>query len=337
MVTITVGRAVETPDEVTPVVAAERKTKWPAGRRVRMDVVSNLAYLLVLLFAGIAVRRVGVLNESRTDRLNKFAFYLALPALIFTSTSSQPLEAVLEPRLVVGFWIVLIVVAAVGWVVHRREPSPAARSVAVVQSYHCNLGFLGLPITAAAFGDVATAKASVVLGVGSLTQTPASVAVLAFVNDADANLADEVRGFLTNPVIGALVAGLACSALDVSVPTAASVGLGVLADLALPAALLVVGASLSLEAESVDLSTVGSVVAIKMLLMPAVALVAFSLLSADLSTTRAGVLMLAMPTAVSTFIYATELGGDARLASANVFVTTVVSVGTVLTVLQFVG
>lgn len=302
-----------------------------------MDVVSNLLYLLVLLFAGIGGRRLGLLTESRADLLTQFAFYIALPALVFTSTSTQSLGEVLEPRLIAGFWLVLLVVGAVGWIVHRRTSSPATRSVAVVQSYHCNFGFLGLPITAAAFGDVATAKASVILGVGGLTQIPATVAVLALVNEAEADLAEELRGFLANPVIGALVLGFLCSALSVSVPGVVSNGLGALSQLALPAALLAVGASLSLETGAVDLPTVGSVVALKMLLMPATALLAFSLLSADLSTTRAGVLMLAMPTAISTFIYATELGGDADLASANVFATTVASVGTIFVVLQFVG
>ncbi|MDS0300678.1 AEC family transporter [Halogeometricum sp. S1BR25-6] len=302
-----------------------------------MDVVSNLLYLLVLLFAGISGRRLGLLTESRADLLTQFAFYLALPALVFTSTSSQSLGDVLDPRLIAGFWLSLLVVGAFGWVVHRRTSSPATRSVAVVQSYHCNFGFLGLPITAAAFGDVATAKASVILGVGGLTQIPATVAVLAFVNEAEADLVEELRGFLANPVIGALVLGFLCSAVGVSIPGVVSNGLGAVAQLALPAALLAVGASLSFDAGAVDVPTVGSVVALKMLLMPVTALVAFSLLSADVSTTRAGVLMLAMPTAISTFIYATELGGDADLASANVFATTVASVGTILLVLQFVG
>ncbi|WP_117595544.1 MULTISPECIES: AEC family transporter [Haloprofundus] len=302
-----------------------------------MDVVSNLVYLLVLLAVGLGLRRLGLLDDARTDRLTQFAFYVALPALVFTSTASQSLGEVLEPRLVVGFWAVLLSAAAVGWVVHRRESSPAVRSVAVVQSYHCNLGFLGLPIVAATFGDVVTAKASLLLGVGALTQVPLTIAVLVFVNNADADLRSELRNLFANPVLVALSVGLLASASGVSVPSPVWSGLEALAGFALPVALLVVGASLSLDDTAVDFSTVGSVVALKMLVMPAIALATFSLLSADVSTTRAGVLMLAMPTAVSTFIYATELGGDANLASANVFATTVASVGTILAVLQFVG
>ncbi|MFC6837084.1 AEC family transporter [Halomarina ordinaria] len=302
-----------------------------------MSVVSNLLYLLVVLALGVAGRSVGLLDDARTRLLTAGAFYVALPALVFTSTSTQRLDEVLEPRLVVGFWTVLFVVAGLGWVVHRGESSPAVRSVAVVQSYHCNLGFLGLPIVAATFGGVVTAKASLVLGVGVLTQVPLTVAVFAFVTEAEADIHGALRDILTNPVLLALVAGLAAAAVGVTVPAVVSDGLGRVADLALPLALLAVGASLSFDRGTVDPGTVGSVLALKMLVMPVVALATFWALSADLSTTRAGVLMLAMPTAVSTFVYATELGGDPDLASANVFATTVASVGTVLLVLRFVG
>jgi len=302
-----------------------------------VSVVSNLLYLLVVLGLGLAGRSAGLIDDTWRDRLTAAAFYVALPALVFGSTAGQDLSAVLEPRLVVGFWAVLVVVAAVGWVVHRRERSPAVRSVAVVQSYHGNLGFLGLPITAAAFGEVVAAKASLLLGVGALTQVPLTLAVFAFLTDTEADLGEELRGLLTNPVLLALGAGLACAALDVAVPATVSTALGAVADLALPAALLAIGASLSVGGALPDRSTVGAVLVVKMVVMPAVALVTFWALATDPSTTRAGVTMLAMPTAVSTFVYATELGGDTDLASATVFATTVASVGTLLVVLRFVG
>ncbi|MFC7165115.1 AEC family transporter [Halospeciosus flavus] len=241
------------------------------------------------------------------------------------------------PALVFGFLFVLCAVAAVGWVVHRRASSPATRSVAVVQSYHTNLGFLGLPIVAMTFGDLVTAKASLLLGVGALVQTPVTVLVLTFLNDADASLRSELRGVVTNPVLAALVVGLVCSATGFVPPAAVLSGASTVGSLALPAALLSVGASLSFDADDVDPSIVTSVVALKVLVMPLVALVAFSLLAVDDAGVKAGTVMLAMPTAISTFVYADQLGGDTRLASTTVFTSTVVSLGVVLVLVQFFG
>lgn len=302
-----------------------------------MSLLTDVAYMLVLLGAGTAARSYGLLDAGRTEFLTGFAFYLALPALIFTSTATKSLESVFSPSLVLGFLLVLSGVAVAGWVVHRRTSSPAARSVAVVQSYHTNLGFLGLPIVAMTFGDLVTAKASLLLGVGALVQTPVTVLVLTAFNDADASLGEELRDVLANPILVALGAGLLCSATGFVPPSALLAGGSLVGSLALPAALLSVGASLTLDAADVDPSTVGSVVALKVVVMPLLALATFSLLAVDAAGVTAGTVMLAMPTAISTFVYADQLGGDTHLASANVFTTTVVSLVAVLVLLQFLG
>ncbi|WP_256392204.1 AEC family transporter [Natronoarchaeum rubrum] len=316
-----------------------------------MSLVSNLLTMLVLLGVGIAARSIGVLTPARRELLNALAFYVALPALIFSSTYAQQLDEVLTPALLAGLWTVLVVMVATGWIVHRSARSASARSVAIVQSYHGNLGFFGLPIVAATFGDVTTAKASILLGMGALTQVPLTILILVMLNERDASLADELTQFARNPVILSLAAGLAVAVTDVPVPDVtvagtdvlsqfvlptALAGLDALSQLALPIAVICVGGALSLESADVELSTVGSVVALKVFLMPAVALAAFSLLASSPSTVRAGVVMLAMPSAVSTYVYATEYGGDERLASVDVFATTVVSLVTIFVLLRFV-
>ncbi|WP_435101648.1 AEC family transporter [Halarchaeum sp. P4] len=299
-----------------------------------MDLAVKILYMLSLLGVGLGARHLGVLTEERADYLTSFAFYVALPALVFDSTASTPLSDVLSVAMVASFLVVLLGVAGVGWLVHQRVPTRAERSVAIVQSYHTNFGFLGLPIVAMTLGSVATAKASILLGIGALIQIPLTIVLLTSMNDADASLRDELEGVARNPVIAALLLGLGFAAFSLPVPAAANTVLDGVSVFALPAALLSVGASLTLSLDDVDVSTVGSVVVLKVLLMPLLGLAALSVLTSDAVTVQAGAVMLAMPTAVSTFIYANELGGDARLASTNVFVTTVCSLGVVFVLLN---
>ncbi|GGN09779.1 AEC family transporter [Halarchaeum nitratireducens] len=301
-----------------------------------MSLASNLLYMFGLLGAGLVARRLGLLTATRADYLTRFAFYVALPALVFASTATTDLVAVFSPRMIAAFVLVELAVAAIAWLVHRRLDDPAKRSVAIVQSYHSNFGFLGLPIVTITLGSVAAGKASVLLGVGALVQIPLTVLVLMTINDAEADLRDEFLGIVRNPVIVTLVVGLGFAAFGLPVPDVAATALGWLADLALPAALLSVAASLTFDADGVDVPTVGAVVALKIVCMPLLAFGVFTLLTSDPLTVRTGVVMLAMPTAISTFIYATQLGGDTRLASANVFVTTVTSLAAVFVLLQFV-
>lgn len=302
-----------------------------------MTVLSNLAFMLSLLGLGVVGRTTGLLTQPRTDRLTWFAFTLALPALIFTSTYSQPLESVLTPKIVAAVWLVIGAMALLAFLANRLVSAPEARSVAIVQSYHANLGFLGLPIVAASFGDLATAKASVILGAAALTQVPLTIAILVTINDRDESTLGEAASLLRNPVLVALVVGLLFSSFSIGVPGLLVSGLDGLATLALPIALLAVGASLSPEFGTLDAPLVGRVVLHKTLLMPVLAYAVFTAMDVPHSTLQAGVVMLAMPTAVSTFVYASELGGDRELASLNVFVTTVVALVLVVGLIPLLG
>ncbi|GAB3684909.1 AEC family transporter [Salinarchaeum chitinilyticum] len=301
-----------------------------------MSLLLSLLAMLVLLAAGIAARRIGILEPTRRERLNAFAYYVALPALILSSTYDQPLSEVLSAQLLVGVVGTLLAVAGIAALLHSREADPATRSVATVQSYHSNLGYLGVPVVATTFGSLATAKAALILGVAALVQIGLTVTILTTMNDADASLHSELGNVFANPAIVSVIVGLAASVVGVTIPGVADTGLDYLGQLALPIALLCVGAALTLEADAIPFGTVSAVVVLKLVAMPVIALGAFVLVGADASTVRAGVVMMAMPSAVSTYVFASELGGDRQLASINVFATTVCSVASLLLVVQVI-
>ncbi|AGB31065.1 auxin efflux carrier [Natrinema pellirubrum DSM 15624] len=302
-----------------------------------MEVVGRLVALLVVLVGGAGVRAIGVLDDRRTALLNDLAYYVALPALIFVSTFDRSIAALLSPALLGGLLLVVFGTAGVAWVVHWHRDSSARRSVAIVQSYHSNLGYLGLPLVAATFDPTVTAIASVVLGVVSLTQVPLTVVILSSLNAAGATVTGELRRLATNPVLVTLLAGLTIGSLGLGVPSPVAVGLDAVGSLALPVALLCVGASLDIDRSSIDAATTAAVVACKVVVMPALAWLVFSALAVDTATFIASVVMLGTPTAVSTFVFASELGGDPEFASLNVFVTTLSSIATLFVLITLVG
>lgn len=293
-----------------------------------MAVVEQLGFMLAFLTVGTLGRQAGILTSERTELLTALAFYVALPALVFASTYDRPLRELVSPALLVGFWLVVGLTVAVGWLVHRRRSVAGKRSVAMVQSYHGNMGFLGLPLVAATMGGEAAAVASVILGVGALTHVPVTVFLLIRVNGSEASLAGELTELLTNPVLVALLAGIAASVVGLSLPATAVGGLETISSVALPLALVCVGGTLDTDLSVSALRPSTSVVALKIVWMPVVAYIVYSALGLGATALAAAVVMLGVPTAVSTYIYTTELGGDEAFASLNVFVTTVASLGT---------
>ncbi len=243
---------------------------------MEVAIIGRLLALLAVLLAGTGLRVTGVLDDTRTARLNAIAYYVALPALIFISTYDQSIGELLSPALLVGLVAVLFATAVLSWFVHRNRSSTARRSVAVAQSYHSNLGYLGLPLVATTFGADVTAIASVVLGVVTLVQVPLTILVLTTINEAATSISYELRRLAKNPVLVALLVGLAVGSAGVEVPPPAVTGLDALGAVALPLALLCVGASLEVDLPAVDFGATGSVVALKIVCMPVVAWAVFS-------------------------------------------------------------
>ncbi|KXB05853.1 hypothetical protein AKJ53_01880 [candidate division MSBL1 archaeon SCGC-AAA382F02] len=291
-----------------------------------LDVVGPIIVLLVI---GFAAKEIGLLDSSRVDILNKLAFYVALPALVFYSTYSRSLKEIFSLPLVLAFCLVILSTLIVGWFVHKRIEKNSRRSVATIQSYHGNIGYMGLPIVTMALEEAAGAKASLLLGVGSIIQILLTIIILIYLNTRQAEITKEITKGIINPVVLALVAGILFSYFGLSLPNLMEESISILSEAALPIALLGVGASIELARRVGDLPIIGSVIGLKMILMPLLGWIAFSAFGVGGVAEEAGILMLGMPTAVSTFIYAKELGGDARLASLNISLTTILSILTI--------
>ncbi|WP_436934582.1 AEC family transporter [Halovenus marina] len=301
-----------------------------------MDVTIRLLGMLAVLLFGTGLRRSGILDRRRTATLNAVTYYVALPALVFTAMYDQNIVAILTPQLFGGVVGVLLLTAGTAYVITTRWNSPDRKSVALVQSYHSNLGYLGLPLVAATFDADVTAIASVILGIGSLVQVPITVTLLTTITGADTRWAARVVELVKNPVLLTLIAGIVVGTAGIEVASPVTAGLDVIAALAFPLALLVVGASLQSSAASIDYRESGTVVALKLAVMPAFAWVVFSMLQVGTPTFTAVVVMLGMPTAVSTYVFSAELGGDRNFASLNVFLTTLVSVATLFVLITLV-
>lgn len=282
--------------------------------------------ILILLVIGLVSREAGVLTSGRVRILNKIAFYIALPALVFHSIYSRSLREIFSLPLVLGFCSVILLTLGVGWVVFRKTEKNPKRSVAITQSYHGNLGYMGLPVVAMALGDAAGAKASLLLGVGSTIQIPLTTTLLVHLNKSSAELTERMKRVALNPVLLALIGGLVFSYLNISIPQAPEGVISLISKTALPIALLGVGASLKMKIRGGDLRTITEVSALKMALMPALGYIVFSMLNVGGLSFKTGMLMLGMPIAISTFIYAKELGGDENFASLNISLTTIISI-----------
>jgi predicted permease len=113
-----------------------------------MHAVLNAALpIFALILTGFLCARFGNFGRSATDSLNRFAIYLALPALMFVAMSEITPEQVRQVGFALTFACGIAVTFALGFVLSRwRGRSIANASIEGLDAGYSNVGFMGIPL-----------------------------------------------------------------------------------------------------------------------------------------------------------------------------------------------
>jgi malonate transporter len=304
-------------------------------------VIEGFLVLACVVVVGYAVGRAGVLGPAATEVLSRTAFFVASPALLFTTLARADVSDVFSANLLVTAVtssLACLLYVPVGLV--RRRP-PGETAIAAMASGYVNAGNLGLPVAAYVFGD-ATVVAPVLLFQLAVL-TPVFTTVLDVVSARRAgNRPTLGRAFtapLRNPLAIASVAGIVVTATGVSLPTPVLAPVELLGDLAVPAMLLAFGISLhgaSRPGRDPDSRMpLAVVVTLKTVVHPLLALGFGLLLGLREVDLLAVVVCAALPAAQNVFGYAVRFGHGVTLARDAVLVTTLLSLPAILTSVAF--
>ncbi|WP_295585818.1 AEC family transporter [uncultured Lamprocystis sp.] len=285
-----------------------------------MPIVAIIIPIFALILLGWLIRRHGGLAEGFWRDLERLIYFIFFPALLFHSLAHARLDLLAAwPMVVVG---VLFTLTGMGLgrlsknLFHDPLPVYAA---AFQCSFRFN-SFIGLAVAEALHGKAGIAALGLLMGVLVPMANLAAVAVLARHGEGR-----WLRELIGNPLILATAAGLAFSLTGLEVPELASTTLELLSRASLPLGLIAVGAGLRLDALDHARGHLWYGVAVKLLILPAVALglsLAFGLTGIWFQT---AILLAALPVSTVAYVLANRMGGDGRIIAAQVAVTTLLS------------
>ncbi|MFD1151222.1 AEC family transporter [Saccharothrix hoggarensis] len=293
-------------------------------------VVGGFAPIWVLTAIGFLTARTNVLGERGEAVLGRFAFHLAMPAVLFTAQLSGD-PAKLANRGLLAFVISTFVVGAVGvvvqWKVFRR--SLPDQALGAMSGAYVNSGNLGIPVAVGVLGD-----SSFMVAVLLFQPVVVMPLVLAAVEVGSGRKGSALRTLallpVRNPIILASLLGVACSALGVRLPRLVLEPLEALGAAGVPTALVVLGMSLNARRSPNPggRAEPGVAVASKLLLHPLVTFLACVALDVTGPLRLAAVLCAALPTAQNVYVLARQYRPDARLPRDAVLVSTALSMVT---------
>ncbi len=302
-----------------------------------MESVLNSALpIFALILTGFLCGWFGVFDRIATDNLNRFAVYLALPALIFTAMSKIGLEQVSQFGFIGAFCGGIAATFATGFVISRlRGRRIANASIEGLDAGYSNVGFMGIPMCLLVFGpDSAPASIIATLFTACVLFLFAIVVVEMDLQKGatlGATVAKVARSLLTSPLFIAPVAGLAVGLSGLALPAPFLSFTTLLGGAASPAALVCIGLFLAQErVVTHDATSIGILVSLKLLMQPAVtALLAFHVFSMPPLWSHSAVILSALPIGSGPFTIAKLYGLEAGVTSGSILVSHIFAVLTV--------
>ncbi len=302
-----------------------------------MYIFNLIVPLFLIIVLGYVLKKSNVINGEFGSTLNRYVYYVALPVILFSKTSSAKLD--FSSSLIFGYLATMVVVTIFSLLLSKFFKKDE-RGALVQGSFRSNLTYLGLPIVFYAFGDEAIGYAAIIMAVMIIFHNLITIAVFRYM---DSQRGDKgwIRGIgstLMDPLIISLVLGMLFSFGEIHMPVFLTNTIDLIAQMSLPSILLIIGVSLSFTDIRKYFLKDAVAGGLKLVVMP---LVAYNIMhlffNAPPLITMVIVLMAAMPTAVVSVTFVKEFRGDYRFAGSIVSFNTVLSMITIPIVLYMLG
>lgn len=293
-----------------------------------------------LLVCGMLAVRWRWIDDAGLIGLNAFVFYLALPAVLFQKVVAAPLERLLDWRLYVAYEGSCLIAYGLTLLLARRllRRSLAEAAICAFAVGWGNVGYMGVPLLIAAFGESRALPAvlAMVLDVVVLQ----SITVVLIERDTGrgrGGLRSLATAIARNPLIVAVLAGVPLAALDLPLPAPLVGFLAILAPAASPSALVALGGTLRPQALGQDLGLAALLTAMKLVGLPVIAWLVLRLVPVPPDLVAPILVTTALPTAASVYVVAQRYQVMEQLAASVVFLSHLAGIATLTLILVLVA
>lgn len=303
-----------------------------------------LQVFLIVLIGGL-VAAIKWVDAAMATSFSNLILRVFMPALLFRAMAGVDLEVLSFSPVVAYLGSALLVFALVYLLALRARPvggreSPKVRAAAMALcSSFSNNVMVGIPVISLFFGQeglavlltVITLHAFVLLGAGVLGFELAGSSGAAW----HQTLRQAAMRSLLNPVVIPVLLGLAYNFSGLPLPLLIDSTLAVMGQVAIPACLLLLGASVYHARTQFDPKGVGPILLAKLVLLPIVVWTVSSQVF-ELSTLQVAVLttMASLPTGANPYLLAQRHGMGVSLSATAVAATTALTAFTLPYVLS---
>lgn len=280
-----------------------------------------------IVWQRIAPKHIPVLSHRRA--LTDLVFYILLPALVLDVMWQAPLNLTSVKISLTALSSIAVSLGLMWLVLKFLKVSNAQKGALLIAGTFPNSTYLGLPVTAQALGDWSQA---IVLKYDLFACTPLVLSVGVLIAHHYGNATSDIhpfRALLKVPPLWALLIAVLLNLANISQPTAMHNALNILAGGVVPLMLISLGMSIRWDTFKLRyLPLLLPLCLVVLVIAPIVAYTTATLLDVPADILTVSVILAAMPTMIFGIVLCERFELDSGLYAAAVFLTTLLSIGT---------
>jgi Predicted permeases len=293
---------------------------------------NNIFPIILLAGAGFAL---GKMFQIDPRSLGRVVFYVFSPVLLFNLLIKNQLK-IGEAAIVIVFALCLILgmgllTLLLGYLF--KLDRPALVSILITTMF-ANTGNYGLPLVSFAFGEQALSYAGIYFATTTLLFYTLGVFLASL---GHMNFKEAIAGLFKIPTLYAVLLAVLMNAWNIELPTPVSRAVELAAGGTIPLMLILLGVQLTSLQFSENQRAMQLSVSLRLIVAPLAALFFAALFGLQQFPRQASVTEASMPSMVSATVLATEYNLDAKLVTAIVFISTLLSPFTLTPLLVFLG
>lgn len=282
--------------------------------------------MCLVMALGYGTRRLGWIRREEISAINKIAFRIFLPCLLYYNVYCSDLSGSFDPLLMayaVG-GVLLTFGLALGYTL-LTEKLPERRSVMIQGMLRSNYVIMGIPVATALLGAGELGTVSILIAVVVPLFNMLAVVVLEVFRGQRPKPLHVLGQIVKNPLVIASALGILTLAAGIRLPHILEQTIQNISAIASPLQLFLLGAFFQFSGLKTYRRELVTVSAAKLIVSPGLFLGLGALLGFRDAAFVSLIGIFASPTAVNSFTMAQQMGGDAELAGDIVVVTSAVS------------
>lgn len=288
--------------------------------------------VFLLMVLGLALRKIGWIDEAFASRMNKFVFRVPLPVLLFQDLATVDFYEMWDGRFVLFCFAVTFLGIVIAGLLSLLLKNRRIQGEFIQASYRSSAALLGIAFIQNIYGSAGIAPLMII---GSVPlYNIMAVAVLSFFSPErkklDAGTVKKTwKGIVTNPIIIGILIGMIWSLLRLPLPEIAAKTVSSIGATATPLGLMAMGASFDFRKALGQKGPALAASFLKLIGFCAVFLPIAAAMGFRQEKLVAILIMQGSATTVSCYVMAKNMDHEGTLTSSVVMLTTLGSAFTV--------